>query len=295
MTREACERNHRPNAEDGAVAFWVRSDFKVLILGRAKGTNLRIRLNVHEKEKPGRLRGRKSPRSKRYWAATGARQVPSGARGVADGGTGKGVGSTVCPFGHVELILIHNPDEGAEMVTQEVELAQAERLSRDQYPGAHAQAKVEHDHAGYREVLCDLRRQLLPWVTLQSAAAAVERAIRLRDAGQREEAVRLIDLELGRLAVLPASDLVADARRLLETAKRSVEESDERIYGGTRKDLRSMKRFYSMASSSDDMVVEAWVAEPSFKKRRPAAPQSGPVSPVEPTQPCAEPEAPENT
>lgn len=127
-----------------------------------------------------------------------------------------------------------------------------------------------------------VNEEVLPWVTLQSAAAVVERAIRLRDAGQRPEAVRLIEQELTRLAVLPPSDLVADARRLLETARQTVEEGDEQIYGSTRKNLRSMKRFYSMARSADDSTL-AEEMQPSFKKRRPS--QSGVVSPATPPPP----------
>ncbi len=88
--------------------------------------------------------------------------------------------------------------------------------------------------------------------------------------------------ELARLAVLPPSDLVADARRLLETARQTVEEGDEQIYGSTRKRLRSMKRFYSMARSADDSTL-AEEMQPSFKKRRPA--QSGSTSPATPPPP----------
>ncbi len=132
-----------------------------------------------------------------------------------------------------------------------------------------------------------VNEEVLPWVTLQAAAAVVERAIRLRDAGQRAEAARLIAQELGRLATLPPSDLVADARRLLETARQTVEESNDQIYSSTRKSLRSMKRFYSMGSSSDDMVMEA-STRPSFKKRR-AKPQSPTPPPADPSAPSTPP------
>jgi hypothetical protein len=128
-----------------------------------------------------------------------------------------------------------------------------------------------------------VNEEVLPWVTLQSAAAVVERAIRMRDAGQRPEAVRLIEQELARLAALPPSDLVADARRLLETARQTVEEGDEHVYNSVRKSLRSMKRFYSMGSSADDMFAVT-ESGPSFKKRRlkPQEP-STPASPPAPT------------
>ncbi len=119
-------------------------------------------------------------------------------------------------------------------------------------------------------------------MTLQSAAAVVERAIRLRDVGKRVEARELLQKELERLATLPASGLVEDARRLLETARQTVEEDDERIYGSSRKNLRSMKRFYSLARSTDDSTLDE-AMQPSFKKRR--RPQQGPVSPATPSAP----------
>jgi len=127
-----------------------------------------------------------------------------------------------------------------------------------------------------------VNEEVLPWVTLQSAAAMVERAIRLRDEGKRVEAVRLIEQELARLATLPASDLVADARRLLLTARHTVVEGDEQIYGSSRKDLRSMKRFYSIGASIDDSTL-AEEMQPSFKRRR-QAPQA-PTSPAGPATP----------
>jgi hypothetical protein len=127
-----------------------------------------------------------------------------------------------------------------------------------------------------------VNEEVLPWVTLQSAAAVVERAIRLRDEGKRVEAVRLIEQELARLATLPASDLVADARRLLQTARHTVVEGNEQIYGSSRKDLRSMKRFYSIGASIDDSTL-AEEMQPSFKRRR-QAPQA-PTSPAGPSTP----------
>jgi len=135
-----------------------------------------------------------------------------------------------------------------------------------------------------------VNEEVLPWVTLQSAAAVVERAIRLRDAKQRTEAVRLLEQELARLTALPPSDLVADARRLLDRAREAVM-MDEIEYSHTaRKDLRSMKRFYSMGSSADDMFA-ATVEEPSFKKRRlksqqPATPPTTPPAPTDGTPPA---------
>lgn len=54
----------------------------------------------------------------------------------------------------------------------------------------------------------------------------------------------------------------------METARQTVEEGDDRIYNGKRKYLRSMKRFYSIGSSADDMAFGASVSEPPFKKRR---------------------------
>lgn len=135
-----------------------------------------------------------------------------------------------------------------------------------------------------------VNEEVLPWVTLQSAAAVVERAIRLRDAGRRDEAARLLKDELARLAKIPASDLVADARRLLETARQTVEEEDVQIYSSSRKSLRSMKRFYSMGSSRDDTVMEN-SAQPSFKTRRPKPsappPATGTLSPPPPEAPSA--------
>ncbi|MEO0055233.1 MAG: hypothetical protein RLZZ50_1180 [Verrucomicrobiota bacterium] len=127
-----------------------------------------------------------------------------------------------------------------------------------------------------------VNEEVLPWVTLQSAAAVVERAIRLRDEGKRVEAVRLIEQEVARLATLPASDLVADARRLLQTARHTVVEGNEQIYGSSRKDLRSMKRFYSIGASIDDSTLSEEM-QPSFKRRR-QAPQA-PTSPAGPATP----------
>lgn len=143
-----------------------------------------------------------------------------------------------------------------------------------------------------------VNEDVLPWVTLQSAAAVVERSIRLRDQGRRDEAARLLKDELERLAKMPASDLVADARRLLETARQTVEEGDEQIYNSTRKNLRSMKRFYSMGTSADDNVMESSM-QPSFKKRRPPQPPSSPpanppATGAAPAQPPAEDNKPES-
>lgn len=125
-----------------------------------------------------------------------------------------------------------------------------------------------------------MNEEVLPWVTLQSAAAVVERAIRLRDAGKADEALALLGHELARLALLPASDLVADARRLLETAKQAVEEGDDQIYGSSRKTLRSMKRFYSMSGSADDSTLPE-ALQPSFKK--PLVPRGKPTTKPDPT------------
>jgi Ca-activated chloride channel family protein len=108
--------------------------------------------------------------------------------------------------------------------------------------------------------------EVLPWVSLQSATAAVERAIRVRDTGNAAEALAIVQKELDGLAGLPASDLLNDARRLLESTLRVLEDGADYFTG--RKFMRAINRYYSKGSSADDAVFEAH-AMPSFKKVKP--------------------------
>jgi Ca-activated chloride channel family protein len=107
---------------------------------------------------------------------------------------------------------------------------------------------------------------VLPWVSLQSASAAVERALRARDEGNAEQARAIVQKEIDGLATLPASDLLVDARRLLDSTLRALEDGAD--YNSGRKMMRSMNRYFSKGSSADDAVLETgqW---PSFKSQKP--------------------------
>jgi Ca-activated chloride channel family protein len=108
--------------------------------------------------------------------------------------------------------------------------------------------------------------EVLPWVSLQSATAAVERAIRIRDEGNPEQAREIVQKEIDGLAGLPTSDLLTDARRLLDSTLRVLEEGAD--YNAGRKIMRSINRYYSKASSADDAVFES-APLPSFKRQKP--------------------------
>jgi Ca-activated chloride channel family protein len=108
--------------------------------------------------------------------------------------------------------------------------------------------------------------EVLPWVSLQSASAAVERAIRARDAGNAAEARAIVQKEIDGLAGLPPSDLLADARRLLDSTLRVL--GDDADYNSGRKTMRSMNRYWAKGSSADDAVFESGPL-PSFKIQKP--------------------------
>ena len=105
--------------------------------------------------------------------------------------------------------------------------------------------------------------EVLPWVSIQAAAAAVERALQARDKGQVEAARNILKLELAKLEPMPASDLLEDARRLLQVALNAL--ADDVDYTRSRKSMSSMNIHYCKGSSADDTVFEL-NAMPSFKK-----------------------------
>ena len=113
--------------------------------------------------------------------------------------------------------------------------------------------------------------EVLPWVSIQAAASAVERALQARDKGQVEEARNILKLELAKLEPMPASDLLEDARRLLQTTLDAL--ADDMDYTRSRKSMNSLRRHYSKGSSADDIVVQACTG-PSFKmpKNKPTPP-----------------------
>ncbi len=108
--------------------------------------------------------------------------------------------------------------------------------------------------------------EVLPWVSLQSASAAVERAIRARDAGNAAEARAIVQKEIDGLNGLPPSDLLADARRLLDSTLRVL--GNDADYNSGRKMMRSMNRYWAKGSSADDAVFESGPL-PSFKIPKP--------------------------
>jgi len=108
--------------------------------------------------------------------------------------------------------------------------------------------------------------EVLPWVSLQSASAAVERAIRARDAGNAAEARAIVQKEIDGLNGLPPSDLLADARRLLDSTLRVL--GNDADYNSGRKMMRSMNRYWAKGSSADDTVFESGPL-PSFKIQKP--------------------------
>jgi len=132
--------------------------------------------------------------------------------------------------------------------------------------------------------------EVLPWVSLQTAAAAVDRALKARDAGDLEGARGIINKELARLAPLPASDLLTDALRLLTATLAALEDGADYVRG--KKSIRSMKRFYSMGSTANDSILSE-EALPSFKRpRRPAPGGASPASiPAPPSAPSGEADA----
>ena len=111
-----------------------------------------------------------------------------------------------------------------------------------------------------------VNKEVLPWVSLQSASAAVERAIRLRDEGHAEQAREIVRNEIAALVGLPESDLLNDARSLLDSTLRMLEEGAD--YNSGRKIMRSINRYVSKASSADDAVFES-APLPSFKRQKP--------------------------
>ncbi len=117
--------------------------------------------------------------------------------------------------------------------------------------------------------------ELLPWVALQTATAAVETARQARDRGAAEDARGIIAKALERLKSAPASLLTEDALRLLRQAERALAPDSD--YSRTKKEMLHMKRQYGRLSTADDTVMDPDQL-PSFRKprgRNPEAPESG--------------------
>lgn len=127
--------------------------------------------------------------------------------------------------------------------------------------------------------------QVLLWVSLQSAARAVERAVAARDAGDVDGARTLLNEELARIESQPASPLVDDARNLLRATLAGLEDETE-YFRRSRKMALSSKVSFSRGSSFDHTVSEAGMT-PSFKRARERKPSPAPTQAQAPTTPPA--------
>jgi len=108
--------------------------------------------------------------------------------------------------------------------------------------------------------------QVLPWVSLQTAARAVERSVVARDAGDVQGARTLLTEELTRLESQPSSPLVEDARNLLRSTLAALADEAE-YFLRSRKIALSTKMSFSRGSSYDHTVSESGMT-PSFKRAR---------------------------
>lgn len=93
----------------------------------------------------------------------------------------------------------------------------------------------------------------------------VDQAIALRDQGEINPALALLQQELNRLAQRPSSPLVEDARRLLQRALDSI--GDGESYTPIRKILRCTTASYSRMSSHESTRTDP-PDIPSFKQAR---------------------------